>query len=634
MRTLRLAVFLLLAAPAVARAGDATIVHQDLPIEAGRTLAGAGVPIRFDLVGFHWQGGGRVLFRTRSEAGRWSAWRPVAPEAEDRPDIGSRETRVRRRWRLGSPYWVGPSTRIAYRLLGDVRRLRAWYVWSPVEPAPVRTVAMAGSPRIVSRAAWGADDDILRAAPRYAKTVAFAVVHHTAGTNAYGPAASAAIVRGIELYHVRGNGWNDIGYNFLVDRYGHVFEGRAGGIDRNVIGAHAQGFNTGSVGVAVIGNYASSSITPAARRALAGLLAWRLDVAHVDPLGFVTWASGGNPQYPRGTPVLLRAISGHRDTGFTSCPGTRLYATLPDLAHRVAAIGLPKLYSPLARGSLGGPIRFTARLSGARSWTVTVRGAAGRVVAAGTGTGSAVSWTWDSARVAPGRYTWTIEAGPGTRPAQGTIGATAPTAPAAPTLPLLSGLTLDPAVLSPDGDGIADAAAVSYTLGTKSSVTATVTDANGTVVATLFAGQLQSARRQSFPYAGEGLPDGAYVLTIAAQAPDARATSLTAPFSIDRTLTGLTLSTSVLTPNGDGSGDTVGIGFTLANPAQVTVQIEQAGIVLATVYSGQLPPGPAQVTWDGSTPGGPAPDGAYEAAVIVEGPFGQTRHAAALTLQH
>ena len=88
------------------------------------------------------------------------------------------------------------------------------------------------------------------ARPRYAKRVAFAVVHHTAGSNAYTRSQSAAIVRGIELYHVRGNGWNDIGYNFLVDKYGQVFEGRAGGIDRNVIGAHAEGFNTGSIGVA------------------------------------------------------------------------------------------------------------------------------------------------------------------------------------------------------------------------------------------------------------------------------------------------------------------------------------------------------------------------------------------------
>src|SRR5207253_6993904 len=113
--------------------------------------------------------------------------------------------------------------------------------------------------------------------------VHFAIVHHTAGTNSYTEAQSAAIVRGIELYHVKGNGWNDIGYNFLVDKYGQVFEGRYGGMERPVVGAHAMGFNTGSVGVAVIGNYGDSGISVAARASLVRLLAWRLDVAHVDP---------------------------------------------------------------------------------------------------------------------------------------------------------------------------------------------------------------------------------------------------------------------------------------------------------------------------------------------------------------
>src|SRR5581483_6979739 len=260
VRSLRLALLCLLAAPGLARAADATIASQDLPIGVVRMPAAAVAPSRFDLVAFHWQGSGHVLFRTRTQAGRWSGWRRADPEAEDLPDPGSAESRGRRGWRLGNPYWVGPSDRIAYRLVGDVRRLRAWYVWSPVTRRAVRRASMAGSPQIVPRVEWDANEAIRRAPPRYAKGVYFAVVHHTAGTNAYAPAASAAIVRGIELYHVRGNRWNDIGYNFLVDRYGQVFEGRAGGIDRNVIGAQAEGFNTGSVGVAVIGNYQSAAV--------------------------------------------------------------------------------------------------------------------------------------------------------------------------------------------------------------------------------------------------------------------------------------------------------------------------------------------------------------------------------------
>ena len=134
-------------------------------------------------------------------------------------------------------------------------------------------------------------------------------------------AQSPAIVRAIQLYHVKGNGWNDIGYNFLVDRFGQVFEGRYGGIERNVVGAHAEGFNTGSVGVSLLGEYSSLAVSQKARDALAALLAWRLDIAHVDPASTLSFISGGNARFPAGLPVFLRTVSGHRDAGFTDCPG-------------------------------------------------------------------------------------------------------------------------------------------------------------------------------------------------------------------------------------------------------------------------------------------------------------------------
>jgi N-acetylmuramoyl-L-alanine amidase len=619
MRSLRIAALLFVLSPAAAWAAGPTIHAQELPIGVSRTTAAAAAPQRFDLVGLHWQGTGTVQFRTRSVAGRWSAWQRAAPEDEDQPDRGTRETRARAGWHLGNPYWVGPSDRLAWRVRGDVRRLRAWYVSSPTERSTLRAVSTAGSPKILTRAAWHANDEILRGAPRYAGRVYFAVVHHTAGSNRYTAAQSPAIVRAIELYHVKGNGWNDIGYNFLVDKYGQVFEGRIGGIERNVVGAHAEGFNYGSSGVAVLGNYGSASISPAAERALVRLLAWRLDVAHVDPLSLVNWSSGGNPKYPLGTHVKLRAISGHRDTGFTSCPGTRLYAKLPSIAEQVAATGLPKLYAPTVKGTLGGPIVFIARLSAPAAWAVTVRNAGGKVVATGHGAGATISWSWLSAGAAKGSYTWTMEAGPDTRPASGTIG-TAPPAPPPPSPPaLLSALTVTPAVISPDGDGVDDALTVSYTLGAKAAVTATVSDGAGVVVATLFAGQVQGARLQSFPYTPLGLADGFYTLTIAAGS-----ARLSAPFAIDSTLTALTLTTANLTPNGDGLDDTIGIGFTLAAPVTVTLQIEQNGAIAATVYAGPLPAGPSQVFWDGGT----APTGSYQAVVLVDGPFGRTRHAA------
>jgi N-acetylmuramoyl-L-alanine amidase-like protein len=631
---LRVAAVLFFLAPAGAWAatGGPTIVSQDLPVGVSRTTAGAAAPKRFDLVGLHWRGSGFVLFRTRGVAGTWTPWRRAAPEDEDQPDRGTAESGTRPGWRLGNPYWVGRSDRLEWRIRGKVTRLRAWYVSSPTERSTLRSVSMAGSPKIITRAAWHADDEILRGTPRYSGRVYFAVVHHTAGSNAYTAAQSPSIVRAIQLYHVKGNGWNDIGYNFLVDKYGQVFEGRIGGIARNVVGAHAEGFNYGSTGVAVIGNYGSASIAPAAERALVKLLAWRLDVAHVDPLSLVNWSSGGNPKYPLGTHLRLRAISGHRDTGFTSCPGTRLYARLPDIARRVAATGLPKLYAPTVVGALGGPVKFAARLSAPAPWTVTVKSFTGAVAATGRGTGSVVAWTWNSAGVIPGSYSWTIEAGPDTRPASGSVGQTAAPPPPTPAPALLAGLMVDPQVISPDGDGIADGLTISYTLTARASVTVTVEDTSGLVVATRFANQLQGPRRQSFSYTAAGLPDGRYTASVSAVGQDGRSGRLEAPFGIDRTLSGLMLSVPVLSPNGDGIDDTIAVAFTLAVQANAVVQIEQAGLVLATVFAGVLPAGTAQLSWNGVLPVGFAPPGVYDAAVLVDGPFGRTRHVASFTV--
>ena len=172
----------------------------------------------------------------------------------------------------------------------------------------------------------------------------------------------AAIVKGIQLFHVQGNGWNDIGYNFLVDRFGTIYEGRFGGVDRNVIGAHALGFNTGSVGIALLGTYGNTAPSPAAQDAIARLIAWRLDLAHVDPTSFLTYISGGSERYKSGIPVLLSAVSGHRDTGFTECPGNALYARLGAIAATARDVGGLKIFEPKAEAS-GSSIRVLARLS-------------------------------------------------------------------------------------------------------------------------------------------------------------------------------------------------------------------------------------------------------------------------------
>src|SRR5207247_4200764 len=160
---------------------------------------------------------------------------------------------------------------------------------------------------------------------------------------------------------------------------------------------------------------------PATRAALVSLLAWRLDLDHVDPLSSVARVSTGNPRYPAGKAVTLRAISAHRDVYPTSCPGTSLYAQLPAIRAAVAQTGLPKIYTPTVSGALGGPVRFTARISARSSWVVAVRRQDGTLVASGIGTGTNVDWTWDAATAPSDRYTWTIDV-PQARSATGTIG--------------------------------------------------------------------------------------------------------------------------------------------------------------------------------------------------------------------
>ena len=580
------AVIAFLAVPAAAF-GEASITMREMPLHGERTLA-AATP-RFDMVGLHWRGSGSVEFRTRSIAGRWNAWRPAAPEAEDLPDHPSRS------WRLGNPYWVGDSDRIAYQLRGRITRLRAYFIQSDEERIPLRRVAMAGSPPLISRPAWGANEAIRRAVPSYARTVQLAIVHHTAGTNAYTASQSAAIVRGIEVYHVKGNGWNDIGYNFLIDKYGQVFEGRYGGVDKNVIGAHAEGFNTGSTGVALIGSYQTTAPTAAEKTALVNLLAWRLDLAHVDPLSSVTFVSGGDPRFPAGTPVFLRAVSGHRDTGFTTCPGAVVYSLLGALARQAAATGLPKLYAPSVQGQLGGLIRFQARLSTPLPWAATVADSTGTAVATGTGTSDAIDWTWDASTAPQASYTWTISAGQDVRPAAGAIG----TAPVA--------LAIKSLIATPRT--ITDSTQISYTLTAAATVTATLRDTGGRDIATLFTQQHQPGK-QSFKFTAASAPEGHFQLVLTA-ANSKTSVTASVPVVIDRTVTRFAVTPAV-------TNGALTFSFDLARVADVKLDVQRAGKTVLPVYAATLPPGTQSVGWNGAG----TKDGTYAGALTTSGEVG------------
>ncbi|MFJ7149719.1 peptidoglycan recognition protein [Streptomyces sp. NPDC100445] len=183
-------------------------------------------------------------------------------------------------------------------------------------------------PRIVTRRGWGADESLRRRGFVYTEKVKAAFVHHTASGNRYTCAQAPAVVRGIYRYHVRSAGWRDIGYNFLVDKCGTLYEGRAGGVAKAVLGAHTLGFNTDSMGIAVIGTYGSAKPSSAAVKSVARLTAWKLGLYGGDPRGRTSLTSGGGNRYPRGRTVRFHVISGHRDGFATACPGKRLYAKL------------------------------------------------------------------------------------------------------------------------------------------------------------------------------------------------------------------------------------------------------------------------------------------------------------------
>ncbi|MGH9261005.1 MAG: FG-GAP-like repeat-containing protein, partial [Acidimicrobiales bacterium] len=163
--------------------------------------------------------------------------------------------------------------------------------------------------------------------------------HHTAGTNAYGPADVPALLRGVQAYHMDANGWNDIGYNFAVDRFGRVWEARAGGETNAVVGGHARGFNTGSTGVTVLGNFDAVEPTLEALNAVASLLAWKFAIHDVDPRYPVNFRAGeGSPRYAPGSVVTLNRIVGHGDVGLTACPGRYLYPYLGYVRDAVGGI--------------------------------------------------------------------------------------------------------------------------------------------------------------------------------------------------------------------------------------------------------------------------------------------------------
>ncbi|AUA13348.1 N-acetylmuramoyl-L-alanine amidase [Streptomyces malaysiensis subsp. malaysiensis] len=186
----------------------------------------------------------------------------------------------------------------------------------------------APRPRIVTRAGWGADEKIRETGHVYSKTVKVAFIHHTVTGNKYSCSEAPSLLRSIYRYHVKSLGWRDYGYNFTIDKCGNIYEGRSGGVAKAVRGAHTLGFNTDSMGVAVLGTFSTQKPPAKAVTAIAKLTAWKLGLFKRNPRGTTHLVSGGGNKYKRGTSVKLDVIAGHRDGFATECPGERLHEKL------------------------------------------------------------------------------------------------------------------------------------------------------------------------------------------------------------------------------------------------------------------------------------------------------------------
>lgn len=304
----------------------------------------------FSMVAFVWAVGSTSEVRIRvRRKNSWSDWFALPPvhETPD-PDVDAAT-------HTGTELvWVGVSDGIQFEITGSVApntKMVLLYprrrgtdapellAMAPIERASSRTAeADALRPPILMRPDWGADERWRDGAPTYNHAMRQVHVHHTVSGNDYSRADVPGLIRGMYRYHTHNLGWSDIAYNFLVDRFGRVWEGRAGGVHRRVRGAHTLGFNTTSTGVAVIGNFEVARPSEAVLDGLASIAAWKIHRFGGNPRGTTEVRSEGSDKFGPGDLVRLPVIDGHRDSNYTACPGEHLYAALPTIRRRAAAL--------------------------------------------------------------------------------------------------------------------------------------------------------------------------------------------------------------------------------------------------------------------------------------------------------
>jgi hypothetical protein len=311
------------------------------------TIASVELTSPADLAGLEWHGPAQadIWLRFRGRGGRWSNWVSAGTNGHG-PDVRPQTDR-----QVGEPIWTTGTTSVQIRaattvsdaklhlvnVRGDVGaggRAGSTTPFALAASLPRATPSLpagAGQPPIVARKAWAQGIAPPKVAPEYG-AVGMAFVHHTENPNGYAAGEVPAMLRAIYVFHRYVNGWNDIGYNFVVDLYGRIFEARAGGIDEPVVGAQAGGYNFVSTGIAVLGTFSAVPISKAAREALEALLAWKLSLHGVPAQGRVTVkvnpAGASYSRFPADARVSLPCIAGHRDGDATECPGNALYGQL------------------------------------------------------------------------------------------------------------------------------------------------------------------------------------------------------------------------------------------------------------------------------------------------------------------